>query len=157
MSITIDYFFNSEVPLSVLTSQINHVLGCSLSSYDGNPEDLFCRVLGMELSLNGDHGFERDHGLNFEDYRFLLCTRTAVPDGNLRPIQLEFMALAAFVLHQRLSVHSGMLTFDVQRLLAQYELVEDNWVDHVSGKPVRFPDHLFDLRTQIADRDWPAA
>jgi hypothetical protein len=152
MSFTVEYFFNSDDDLKVVAPAINRVLGCSLARYEGDPEDLYCRFCSMELTLRVDHGLVNDREMNFQDYRVVLDAQTPVPDSDLRPVQVEVMVLAAFLLHRRLAIHSGMLTFDVQRLLARYELVGDRWFDQVSGKPVRIPEHLLDVRTRPSDR-----
>jgi hypothetical protein len=71
MSITVDYFFNYPGDLASITELMNKSMGCSLSPYKDNSQDMFSRFLGMELSLS-THEFENDRDLNFEDYTFYL-------------------------------------------------------------------------------------
>jgi hypothetical protein len=146
VSVTVEYLFNTDANLSDLAQAVNRILGCSLAPYEGDAADQYCRFCGMELTLRTDHGLKRDGELNFEDYQFVLDTRTPIPDSDLRPIQVEVMVVAAYVLHRRLGIDQGMLTFDVQRLLAHYEVVDGEWTDKVSGTAVRFPGHLSDVK-----------
>lgn len=145
MSVTVGYFFNSDTSLAQLARDVNRVLGCSFAPYDGEDEDLYCRHYAMEFSLWTPSGFQNDRDLNFEDYRYELELRTPAPDGDLRPIQISVMALAAFALHMRLGIHTGILVCEEQVLLARYDLLGDDWRDLVSGKRVQFPDHLVDV------------
>jgi hypothetical protein len=146
MSICIDYYFNHPHDLSDLAQEINGWVGCSLSPYEGNPEDLFCRFFGMELSLS-KHTLENDDELNFEDFTYQLGIRTPMPDADLRAMQLPALALMACALYRRLQI-TGMLVYDVQVLLARYEerldseLNETGLFDVVSAEFVRFPAHL---------------
>ena len=146
MSICIDYFFNYPHDLSALAQEINGRLGCSLSPYEGTPEDLFCRFFAMELSLS-KHPLENDRELNFEDYTYQLGLRAPIPDADLRSMQLPAVALLAYALYRRLKI-TGMLVYEVQILLARYEERLDSesgaaeLFDIVSGEFVRFPAHL---------------
>jgi hypothetical protein len=67
MSITVDYFFNHQDELSSVARKISEWLGCYLAPYDARHDDLFCRFLGMELTLS-KHTFENDGELDFENY-----------------------------------------------------------------------------------------
>ena len=87
MTVCVDYFFNHPAELSSLADQINGWIGCSLSSYEENPEDLFSRFLGMELTLSR-HILENDRELNFEDFTYQIGIRSPVPDGDLPSIQV---------------------------------------------------------------------
>jgi hypothetical protein len=85
MSICVDYFFNHGYELSALAKEINGWIGCSLSPYEGNREDLFSRFLGsywiglmrifrnlMKISMRA----ERYSGSN------QVLTRALVESGN---------------------------------------------------------------------------
>ena len=147
MSVCVDYFFNHPSKLSSLAEQINGWIGCSLSPYEDNPEDLFSRFLGMELTLS-KHALENDRELNFEDFDYRIGIRSPIPDGDLRSMQVPAMALIAYTLFRRMSI-AGMLVYDVQTLLARYELRVENGLDElfdlVSNRIVRFPDHVESL------------
>jgi hypothetical protein len=148
MSVTIDFCFNpadSSLSLGALTEQVNRALGCRLEPYEGDDTDFFCRFLGLELTL-AHHSLENDRDCDFEAYAFLLDTRTPIPDEDLRCYQLEATALAAFTLLRLGVAANGILTYDVQRLLARYEVrTPREVVDLVSGRTVEYPTHLVDL------------
>lgn len=149
MSVTVEFLFNTEATLLDLAREVNRVLGCSLAPYEDNSDDQYCRFFGMEFTLKTGHELENDGELNFEDYRYILDTRTPIPDSDLRPIQVEVIVIAAFVLHQRLGINRGMITFDVQQLLARYEAVDGEWTDNISGQAVRFPRHIADVKARV--------
>ena len=153
MSITVDYFFNHEDELPTLARKINSWVGCFLS-HEGTPNNLFCRFLGMELSLS-THTFENDGELNFEDYAYCLSLRTPMPDADLRRIQNPAMILIAYALYYRMSL-KGMLVYDMQHLLARYEDRIDlklsgaeEMFDSVTGMFVMFPEHLEALQKRL--------
>ncbi len=150
MSVTVEYLFNSEVDLASLVNRVNEVVGWGLAPYEGNPSDQYCRFLGMEFTLRSDHGLDDDRDCNFEDYNFIGQLRTPAPDSDLRPIQIEAMALMAFALFRRLDITSGLLTLNVQTRLAHYRVVDDEWYDDVSGKAVQFPGHFGELRSRVS-------
>jgi hypothetical protein len=157
MSICIDYFFNHEDDLSGIARKINLWAGCFLAPYEGTRHDLFCRFLGMELSLSNDQ-FENDQDLNFEDYRYHLGIRTPIPDADLRMAQVPAMMLLAYALFYRVSL-KGMLVYDMQHVLARYEERLDlkgggaeEMFDVVSNKFVVLPGHLVDLEKHLRER-----
>ena len=152
MSITVEYFFNSHLALPELASEISRRLGCGLEPDPGDPKGLFTGGLfGMELTLRTEHDLVNDRTLNFEDYRYQIGNKTWSGSA-LRPIQIEVIALTAFLLHSTsLAIHRGMLSYDVQTLLARYEERGEKWFDLVSGKRVTYPEHLFDLKARLHD------
>ena len=154
MSITVDYFFNHQDELSSVARKISEWLGCYLAPYDGRHDDLFCRFLGMELTLS-KHTFENDGELDFENYTFRLSTRTPIPDWDLRIGQVPAMVLIANTLYRRMNL-KGMLVYDMQHLLARYEDHLDlkgsgteTMFDTVSGECVMFPEHLVALDKRL--------
>ena len=151
MSITVQYSFNSDLALPQLAFEISRRLGCVLEPDAGDPECLFSGGLfGMELTL-WTHTLVNDRDLNFEDYRYQIENKTWA-GSPLRPIQVEVIALTAFFLHDMsLAIHRGMLSYDVQTLLARYEERGDVWFDLVGGKRVTYPDHLVDIKARIHD------
>ena len=142
MSVCVDYFFNHQSELSSLVEQINVWIGCSLSPYKAN--QLFSRFLGMELTLS-KQTFENDRELNFEDFTYRIGIRSPIPEADLRPMQVPAMAFMAYALFRRMG-SAGMLVYDVQTLLARYEVrAEDGFdelFDLVSNRVVSFPDHV---------------
>lgn len=152
MSITIDYFFNYDRSLPQLAEEINLQMGCLLTPYQRSRDDYFCRLLGMEFDLD-THTLINDGELDFETYRFQIGIRTAFPEADFRPIQLSVMACAVYALHLRLGI-TGILVFDVQRLLARYHVKpgpnqESYLFDEVSNEFVQFPKHINDLMTRM--------
>ena len=150
MSITVDYFFNYPEGLAAIAELMNKSLGCSLSPYKGDSQDMFSRFLGMELSLSS-HDFENDKDLNFEEYAFYLSLRTPMGLAALRGMQLSAMAYIAYVLYFGFKI-TGMLVYDGQILLARYEErfyseATENWLyDTISKQFVTFPAHISVLR-----------
>ncbi|MCG3134330.1 MAG: hypothetical protein HMLKMBBP_01635 [Planctomycetes bacterium] len=128
---------------------VSATLGVDLQPYEGDAEDLFARFLGLELSLHACD-LERDRGIDFSRYQFILSTRTPWGDADLRAYQLEATALAAYTLLVRGTPREGILVHEVQRLLARYTVSPEGQVrDSVSGAAVSFPRHLQDLRARI--------
>ena len=157
MSLTVDYFFNHSQSLAEIAERMNKFVGCSLSPYENNPDDLFCLFLAMELSLMKNE-LENDGALNFEDYLYHLSLRTPVPRARFRGLQIPAMAYMAYVLYFGMEVE-GMLVYDGQFLLARYEgrfdpkFKEDGLYDLLSNDFVRFPSHLEILRNRLPE-DW---
>ena len=153
MSITVDYFFNYPEGLAAIAELMNKSLGCSLSPYKGDSQDMFSRFLGMELSLSS-HDFENDKDLNFEEYAFYLSLRTPMGLAALRGMQLSAMAYIAYILYFGFKI-TGMLVYDGQILLARYEEQVDseageNWLyDTTSKQFVTFPEHIDKLRKRV--------
>jgi hypothetical protein len=153
MSVCVDYFFNHGYELSAVAKEINGWIGCSLSPFEGNREDLFSRFLGMELTLS-KHSLENDRDLNFQDFTYRLGVRSPIPEADLRPMQIPAMAFIAYALFRRMGI-VGLLVYDVQSLLARYEARVtdglDELFDLVSNRVVRFPDHLETLVRNLPD------
>jgi hypothetical protein len=154
MSICVDYFFNHSDDLGPLSRKLSGWLGCSLAPYEGNPQDLFGRFLGMELDLS-IHSFENDRELNFEDFTYRLGIRSPIPDADLRALQIPAMALIARTLFYRMNV-VGMLVYDMQHLLARYEPRLDlkgsgseEMFDAVLGEFVTLPDYFLKLHDRL--------
>lgn len=152
MSITVEYSFNSDLALPELASEISRRLGCALEPDPGDPKGLFRGgFFGMEMTLRAEHTLANDRDLNFEDYRYQLGNKTW-SGSSLRPIQVEVIALTAYLLHDTsLAIHRGMLSYDVQALLARYEERGEEWLDLVGGKRVTYPEHLADIKARIQD------
>lgn len=119
MSITVDYFFNSDENLSELAQELNLWVGSSLAPYQGDAKDYFCRFLGMELSLS-THTFENDGECNFEDFKYHLSLRTSFGIADLRIMQIPVMIYIAYCIYRRMGL-LGLLVFDGQLVLARYE------------------------------------
>ena len=156
MSICVDYFFNHSDDLAALSRKTNSWLGCSLVPYEGRPQDLFSRFLGMELDLS-THSFDNDRELNFEDFNYRLGIRSPIPDADLRMLQIPAMVLIAHTLFYRMNV-VGMLVYDMQHLLARYEQRLDlkgsgseEMFDVVSGEFVTLPEHFLKLHDRLGN------
>jgi len=155
MSIAVDYFFNHSDGLAAITELMNKSIGCSLSPYQGQPDDMFSRFLGMELTLSKCE-FENDRDLDFENYALHLSLRTPMGLAQLRGMQLPAMAYIAYALCFGFEV-AGMLVYDGQSLLARYEQRhhnepgENSLYDTVSNEFVEFPKHLDTLRRRLPE------
>jgi hypothetical protein len=150
MSITVDYCFNASEPIDQLAERINGVVGCSLIQSAEDPAVYNGILYAIPLVLI-EHTFVNDRDLNFEDYRYSIWLKTWVPQSDLRAIQVEAVAMIAFVLHMRLGIHEGLLTFDGQVPLARYgRKGDEEWWDILSGTAVSYPEHL----QQLHSRAW---
>jgi hypothetical protein len=151
MSISVEYCFNSGLSLPELAFEISRRLGCSLSPYEDEPErDFYGVLLGMRLRLWAMQDMVNARDLDFENYRYMLSIKT--PAGSsMRPVQVETIALIAFLLHRALEIHQGMLSFEVSTLLARYDRIDGIWYDLVGNKPVAYPEHLVDIKARISD------
>jgi hypothetical protein len=149
MSVDVDYIFNATMPLSKLAHETNRSLGCSLARSSNDHETWTCEFMGMSLHLQEDHGLVNDGELRFEDYRFLLGTHTAWGSDAIRLFQTEIVAISAYTLHCHLGVTDGVIIYDLQRVVAQYQLVAGVWTDLISGKAVGSPTHLADVRGRL--------
>lgn len=151
MSVNITYFFNSEATLPELSTLLNRILGCRFKPYQGNESDLFCHFLSLETSLGTTDHLVNDRDLDFESYRYELDTRTPAGDGDLREVQFGLMTMLPSLLELRGGITSGILVYEVQLLLARYEMREGKFFDALSNRPVTFPDH-FDRVSQRLTR-----
>lgn len=145
MSFTVGYYFNTDQPLRDFAARVNGLLGCSLSPYEGNDTDFFCRFLAMEFTL-GHNELVSDRDLNFDDYGYCLDVRIPSPDNDLLAIAIPTMMGVAYVLHARLGIHDGLLVWDAQRAIAKYgmrrnEQNDELWYDSVTERAVTYPDH----------------
>lgn len=147
MSVTFEYSFNAPHELSDLVDKVNRVLGTSLIS--GGENAFQCDLLGLPLVLDR-HSLENDRDLNFENYRYQLWIKTWAGDA-LRIIQLEVLILAAFVLQQRLNICEGMLSYDRQRLLARYDLIDGHWCDLTTREAVDPTPHIVEILRRLDD------
>lgn len=146
MSITFEFSFNTALELPLLVDAVNRALG-TLLERDGDAASgvLLGSALVLEL-----HQMEDDGELNFSDYRYQLWSKTWDGSG-LRAIQLESLVLAALVLHNLVGISNGMLTYEGQRLLARYEVVDGRWSDTISGAVIDIPGHLAELQNRLDD------
>ncbi|MES4793380.1 MAG: hypothetical protein C4321_10770 [Chloroflexota bacterium] len=155
MSVSFDYFFQSEKGLAELGQQIDGWLGCSLEPYQGNESELYGRFLAMEFSLRAAGGYENDRELDFQSFGFELGIRIPVPDADLRLVSLPAMLAAVYVLYRRLGI-TGMLVYDTQRLLARYgertgDAGKRSLFDLVSGRAFdSFSRHLADVEARLS-------
>ena len=120
MSVSIEYFFNSPKDLADLAQDVNACLGCNLAPYEGRTDNLFGRFLSMEFSLHPAIGFQNDRDLEFEQYGYYLGFRVSAGELDALTIQLPAMLTVVYALYRSLEI-TGMLVYDTQRLLAQYE------------------------------------
>lgn len=152
MSITIEYFFESPKNLSEIASDLHLWLGCDLKSYDNEPKDLYCRLLGMEFTFS-THDLDDDRDLVFSRYPYYVSIRTPALETDFRPLQLTTMLSVVYALYRRLKI-VGMLVFDLQILLAIYEerITEEGQkklFDTISTQWVVFPQYFAKIASKV--------
>ena len=145
MSITFEYSFNSPLDLPELTEAVNRVLGTSFAH--GQSDAFHCNFLGLPFTLER-HESENDRDLNFNDYQYQLWNKTW-DGGTLRSIQVEVLILAAFVLQNSLGINDGLLSYDCQRVLARYAIVDGQWCDITTGDAVDPTGHIVDVLNRL--------
>jgi hypothetical protein len=143
MSQTIDYFFNYQGKIADLAAEVEILFGARLDRAEGS-DTHFGRLLGIEFSLY-EHDYNNDHGIPFEQYRYCASTRTALPDVELRPLQVTIAAAIPYLFFRGLGV-TGMLVFDLQHLVAAYSAREsaegtEALFNAASGLDVRIIDN----------------
>ena len=149
MSVDISFYFNAPGTLAEVAADADRVLGCRLTPYEGNADDLFCRFLSFEMSLHRCTLVE-DGDLDFPRFAYDIGLRVPAPDSDLLGFQLETIALVAHVLLRRGTATEGILVYDVQKLLARYEATAEGVIDWTASEdPISFPDHLEELRSRL--------
>lgn len=131
MSVELQYFFNSPLPLPELAAVLNNELGCALKPYQGSESDYFTTLFGIEFSL-GDHDLENDGELDFESFQRYVELRTSWGAAGRRNIQLPLLLAIVAVLQDRLG-YAGIAVYDLQLLLARYLERDQVFVDVLSG------------------------
>lgn len=153
MSVSIDYFFNSEKDFEQLSSEIEKWIGCKVQVEEGkNQYPLF--LLGVHIDFGINDYLENDGVLNFEDYKYSISITNYWGSADLRNTQMPIMAFIANLLYRRIDIKEGILVYDLQSLLAKYaEKTDSNnemkLFDEVSNCFVDFPKHLVDLHEKL--------
>ncbi len=151
MSTNVSLFFNYPNSLLKLKEELNEVLGVSFAPYEGAEDDLYCRFLGMEFSLQENDGYTNDRELNFEDYRYSLDLKIPSPDNDLACLSVQTLSSVAYVLYARMSVCKSMMVYDMQKLIARYNYnSKTGFFDELSEKQIEFPEHA----VQVSQRAW---
>jgi len=152
MSVSFDYFFNSEHDLHELAEQINEWLGCRLevSITRSGSEQAWCRFFGLSLDLYA-HTLENDGLFEFENLKYQI---SLVGPSDVMDMALPLTAMIAYLLYLRLDVKDGALMFDIQTTLARYEerVFEDfrNLFDKISCKLIEHPQHFVDIESRVS-------
>ncbi|MFI7675420.1 hypothetical protein [Actinophytocola sp. NPDC049390] len=138
MSITVEYYFRSSLPLPELAAQIAAPLGCHLPLENA-------LLLGTRLTL-GRCTEENDGELAFEAYNYELVLRTR--GRHFRATLIPNMLSVVRVL-QELFGYSGMLVYDLAILLAKYD---EEFVDTLSGTSLSdYMAHLTAVRYRMPE------
>jgi hypothetical protein len=146
VSITFEFSFNAPVDFPLLVDAVNRALGTTLQR-DGDVASGL--LLGVAAVLE-QHDLVDDRDLKFSEYRYQLRNKTW--DGSaLRAIQLETLILAAFALHNALRLTNGMLTYECQRLLAHYNVVDGRLSDSLSGAVIDVLDYIIEVQNRLDD------
>ena len=119
MSVTVEYYFRSDLSLSDLTAQISTPLGC-------RPPLADTLLLGTRLTLDRCEE-ENDGELEFEAYNYELVLRTN--GRHFRATLIPTMLSVVRVLQELFGYH-GMVVYNLAILLAKYD---EKFVDTLSG------------------------
>lgn len=133
MSVTVEYYFRSELSLPDLAAQISAPLGCRPSLRD-------TLLLGTRLTL-GRCEEENDGELEFESYNHELVMRTS--GRHFRATLIPTMLSVVRVLQELFGYH-GMVVYNLAVLLARYD---ETFVDTLSGTSLS--DYLAHLTAVI--------
>ena len=129
MSVTVEYYFRSDLPLAELHAQLGPPLGCDPPLQD-------TLLLGTRLTVR-KYEEENDGELEFEAYNHSLTLRTS--GRHFRATVLPTMLSAVRVL-QELFGYDGMLVYDLCIPLARYD---KTLVDTLSGTTLTdYPAHF---------------
>jgi hypothetical protein len=152
MSISYDYFFNSDSGLHQLTSQINEWIGCNLTIQESERgrDQAWCRFFGMSLDFKS-RTLHNDGLVDFESYKYQIGF---VGPGDVRSMALPLIATMAYLLFCRLDISDGTIVYDIQVPLSRYERRSsegyEDLFDIVSNRFVEFPRHFLDLQSKIS-------
>ena len=138
MSITVEYYFRSELSRADLAKQISAPLGCGPTLQD-------TLLLGTRLTL-GRCTEPNDGELEFEAYNYELALRTRG-----RPFRATLIPnmLSVVRVLQELFGYAGMLVYDLAILLAKYD---EEFVDTLSGTSLSdYPAHLTAVRQRMPE------
>ncbi len=145
VSITFELSFNASADLPELAAGVNRVLG---TAFERRDDDTFAgTLLGLPYVL-GPNECEDDGLVRWSEYRYQLSSSSAA-GSVLRRIQLETLVLAAFALHASLGIDEGMLTYDLQRVLARYAVIDDRWCDLESMAEIDPVGHINVLNERL--------
>lgn len=152
MSTSVDYLFNFSGDLHELSAEINNCLGSNLRvSKPHDTEQAWARLFGMSLDLYA-HSFEGTvREIELSTFKYYLSLSGP---KDVAVMKVPLIAEIAYLLYLQLDVKAGLLVFDLQRLLALYEIkiFEDGYealYDSVSEKRVVFPEHFVDIDSLI--------
>lgn len=138
MSVTVEYYFRSDLSRDDLAKQISAPLGCLSTMED-------TLLLGTRLTL-GRCEEENDGELEFEAYNYELILRTS--GRHFRSTLIPNMLSVVRVL-QELFGYTGMLVYDLAVLLAKYD---EKFVDTLSGTSLPdYPAHLTAVMQRVPD------
>ena len=93
MSISIDYFFNSEKSFEQLNKEINDFLGCNFELSKEYEEQSHAKFFGISWNFYV-HNFENDGLINFEDYKYYIGSTTYWGSADLRWMQVPLTVLS---------------------------------------------------------------
>lgn len=127
---------------------MNDLLGSNFITNYVDKETASSIFFGMEFDFY-THDFVNDCEINFEDYKYTLGLTTYWGIADLRDMQVSILASIAHLFYRRMQISEGIIVYDMQRLLAEYEervVLEDRgFFDKVSNEFVEIPQHFVDL------------
>ena len=138
MSITFEYSFNAGADLPDIIAGVSRVLGTAGT------------LFGLPCVL-GRNDYDDDRLIRWSDYQYQLSTTSAAGSA-LRRIQMETLFLAAFALHASLGIDDGMLTYESQRVLARYGVIDGLWCDLETATEIDPVEHIAVLNERLDRR-----
>jgi hypothetical protein len=138
MSVTVEYYFRSDLPLPELIEKVSAPLGCSPAMEDS-------LLLGTRVTLER-YEDENDGELTFESYNHSISLRTN--GRHFRATLLPTMLSVIRVLQELFGYH-GMLVYNLAILLAKYD---ETFVDTLSGTSMsQYPAHLAAVMSRLPE------
>jgi hypothetical protein len=77
------------------------------------------------VALQGGHDLETDKDMNFEDYQYQISIEGATNDAEVREQSLYDFAYTVFQKLRGLKKYNLMMTDDLQKKIAEFDLCED--------------------------------
>ncbi len=145
MSITFEFSFNASANLTELAAGVTRVVG---TAFERRDDTTFAGTLFGLPCLLGTNECEDDGLVRWSDYRYQLSNSSAA-GSVLRRIQMETLVLAAFALHSLLGIDEGMLTYELQRVLARYAVIDERWCDLESRAEIDPVGHINVLNERL--------
>lgn len=130
MSHRVQIFVATATPLIDFVGGLETLLGVSLNY---SPMSIGMGYEGYHawdgkavfVALQGGHDLETDKDMNFEDYQYQISIEGATNDAEVREQSLYDFAYTVFQKLRGLKKYNLMMTDDLQKKIAEFDLCED--------------------------------